>query len=404
MPHPFAFVAKGWKPRLIATGGMSYIYDGDGKRVEKCTQGTTAGTCATNATSTLYWRGWGDEVNTDTDLAGNTTENYIHFNGQRIARRDVSTGAVHYYFSDHLGTHSLVTDVNGTMPPQEESDFYPYGGEIPVSGSDPNHYKFTGKERDSESGLDNFGARYDASTLGRFMTPDWAAKPTSVPYAKFGDPETLNLYSYVQNGPVNRADLDGHGDYYSPGGAKLGSDGFKDGNVYIAPAGVTKTADGKVSAAQTFTSISVSASVGVAIQDSVARTRAPSGADTRGGFHEEGFTVDNKNEIHTAKPGPAVQPGDHEAHLTQRVTSSTTIEEHTHPAGTQNTPGSTTIGGIHADPKPSDVDMKNAGSTPEPGQDILHIEASAGNQTVYFYDDQGVNAQVPLSAFPDKAH
>jgi len=33
-------------------------------------------------------------------------------------------------------------------------------------------HKFTGKERDMESGLDNFGARYDASTMGRFMTPD----------------------------------------------------------------------------------------------------------------------------------------------------------------------------------------------------------------------------------------
>lgn len=36
---------------------------------------------------------------------------------------------------------------------------------------------FTGKERDSESGLDNFGARYYASQFGRFMSPDWAAKP-----------------------------------------------------------------------------------------------------------------------------------------------------------------------------------------------------------------------------------
>jgi hypothetical protein len=32
-------------------------------------------------------------------------------------------------------------------------------------------YKFTAKERDSESGLDNFGARFDSSTLGRFMSP-----------------------------------------------------------------------------------------------------------------------------------------------------------------------------------------------------------------------------------------
>jgi RHS repeat-associated protein len=145
--------------------------------------------------------GWTDEVGAESDLTGSVTQNYIFFNGQRIARRDASTGNIHYYFSDHLGTHSLVTDANGTMPPQEESDFYPFGGEIPVSGSDTNHYKFTGKERDAESGLDNFGARYNASNLGRFMTPDWAAKPTSVPYAKFGDPQTLNLYSYVENEP-----------------------------------------------------------------------------------------------------------------------------------------------------------------------------------------------------------
>jgi len=45
-------------------------------------------------------------------------------------------------------------------------------------------YKYTGKERDTESGLDMFGARYYGSSLGRFMTPDWAAKPTNVPYMR----------------------------------------------------------------------------------------------------------------------------------------------------------------------------------------------------------------------------
>jgi RHS repeat-associated protein len=35
-------------------------------------------------------------------------------------------------------------------------------------------YKFTGKERDTETGLDNFGARYYGSNMGRFMTPDWS--------------------------------------------------------------------------------------------------------------------------------------------------------------------------------------------------------------------------------------
>jgi hypothetical protein len=43
------------------------------------------------------------------------------------------------------------------------------------------------------------------------MSPDWAAAPTTVPYAKFGDPQSLNLYSYVENGPINLVDADGHG-------------------------------------------------------------------------------------------------------------------------------------------------------------------------------------------------
>jgi len=47
--------------------------------------------------------------------------------------------------------------------------------------------------------------------MGRFMTPDWAARATSVPYAVFGDPRTLNLYTNVENSPLNRVDADGHG-------------------------------------------------------------------------------------------------------------------------------------------------------------------------------------------------
>jgi RHS repeat-associated protein len=191
--------------RLISAGGMSYIYDGDGKRVEKCTAGTTPGVCATNPTGTLYWTGTGSDPLVETDLAGNVLEDYIFFKGKRIARRDASTKAVHYYFSDHLGTHSLITDANGTMPPQEESDFYPYGGEILVSGSDPNHYKFTGKERDAESGLDSFGARYDASSMGRFMTPD----PLYLEIHRMVDPQQLNLYAYGKNNPLKFTDPSG---------------------------------------------------------------------------------------------------------------------------------------------------------------------------------------------------
>jgi 5-methylcytosine-specific restriction endonuclease McrA len=46
--------------------------------------------------------------------------------------------------------------------------------------------------------------------LGRFITPDWAAKATAVPYANFGNPQSLNLYSYVTNNPMTVGDPDGH--------------------------------------------------------------------------------------------------------------------------------------------------------------------------------------------------
>jgi RHS repeat-associated protein len=70
----------------------------------------------------------------------------------------------------------------------------------------------TGKERDTESGLDYFGPRYYASSMGRFMSPDWTAEPDPVPWADFENPQTLNLYSYVQNNPLSRTDPFGHAD------------------------------------------------------------------------------------------------------------------------------------------------------------------------------------------------
>ena len=66
-------------------------------------------------------------------------------------------------------------------------------------------YKFTGKERDAESGLDNFGARYDSSSIGRFMSPD----PLYIEAHRLADPQRLNLYAYVRNNPVNLTDPTG---------------------------------------------------------------------------------------------------------------------------------------------------------------------------------------------------
>lgn len=76
--------------------------------------------------------------------------------------------------------------------------------------------RYTGKERDTESGLDYFGARYYASNMGRWMSPDWADKPEAVPYSDLANPQSLNLYGYVKNNPLRQTDPDGHDDDGDP--------------------------------------------------------------------------------------------------------------------------------------------------------------------------------------------
>ena len=152
----------------------------------------------------------GSETLAETDLAGNEQEEYLFFNGQRIARRDVNslgaTVAVHYYFSDHLGSHGVVENATGTAC-EQDIDHYPYGGQQNdyCSGSGVSqNYKFTGKERDSESSLDYFGARHYGSSMGRFMQPDEAFNDQNT-----SDPQSWNLYSYVRNNPLRYTDPTG---------------------------------------------------------------------------------------------------------------------------------------------------------------------------------------------------
>jgi RHS repeat-associated protein len=185
--------------RITGAAGYAYTYDGDGNRVKK----------SNGSTGTLYWY-MSPGIVAESDLSGNLTSEYAFFDGEHVARRDGpnGSGGVFYYFSDHLKTTDIVTDAQGNI--KNESDFYPWGGELQFANSDSNHYKFTGKERDTETGLDYFGARYYSNGLGRFITPDWAANATAVPYAEFADPQSLNQHSYVRNIPTVKVDKDGH--------------------------------------------------------------------------------------------------------------------------------------------------------------------------------------------------
>jgi RHS repeat-associated protein len=107
-----------------------------------------------------------------------------------------------------LGTSRVITTSTGTIC--YDADFYPYGGERDVVDTCEQTYKFEGKERDPETGNDNFGARYYTSRLGRWLSADWSAIPAPVPYANLGNPQTLNLYAMVHDNPETFADLDGH--------------------------------------------------------------------------------------------------------------------------------------------------------------------------------------------------
>lgn len=87
--------------------------------------------------------------------------------------------------------------------------------------------RFTGKERDTETGLDYFGARYYGSNMGRFIQSD-------LPFADwdFEDPQSLNLYGYVRNNPLRMVDPDGQGAWDLAKGAAVGAWNFARNTVF----------------------------------------------------------------------------------------------------------------------------------------------------------------------------
>jgi RHS repeat-associated protein len=124
------------------------------------------------------------------------------------------------YLDDPLGTRRAQTGYAGVL--EQSCISLPFGDALSCAAQPgttysasliaPTEQHFTGKERDTESGNDYFGARYYSSTMGRFLSPDWSAKAEPVPYAKLDAPQTLNLYAYVGNNPMTRFDADGHKD------------------------------------------------------------------------------------------------------------------------------------------------------------------------------------------------
>ncbi|MBN2256851.1 MAG: RHS repeat-associated core domain-containing protein [Anaerolineaceae bacterium] len=102
-----------------------------------------------------------------------------------------------YYASDQIGSTRIVTDGSGTVV--YAAAHGPYGGiqRTWTSAYDPS-LKFSGKQRDPESELDYFGARYYDRRLHRFLNVD----PIINPIRALNSPICWNRYSYCHNSPI----------------------------------------------------------------------------------------------------------------------------------------------------------------------------------------------------------
>jgi RHS repeat-associated protein len=119
-------------------------------------------------------------------------------------------GQTEFRFMDEVNSLAIKIDQAGDV--LESCYQNPFGESLDCddanSSSIPTDFTethFTDKKRDAESGLDYFGARYYASNLSRFMSPD----PSGLLYANPFNPQSLNLYSYAQNNPLTNIDPTG---------------------------------------------------------------------------------------------------------------------------------------------------------------------------------------------------
>jgi len=129
---------------------------------------------------------------------------------------------IRWLMTDQLGTPRMVFDKTGALANMSRHDYLPFGEELfagtggrtsdqgyPTSPNaiDAARQKFTQKERDNETGLDYFGARYYASLQGRFTSVDPLMASASTT-----DPQSLNRYAYVRNRPLGSIDPNGMDD------------------------------------------------------------------------------------------------------------------------------------------------------------------------------------------------
>ena len=151
---------------------------------------------------TFYIYAFDGRLLAEYDVAGALVRDYIHFGGQLVA--EYTGTQLFYYASDQINSTRIVTDSSGTVVYAAAHE--PYGGiqKTWVTTYDP-ALKFSGKQRDAESDLDYFGARYYARAQFRFLSVD----PITTQSGYVIDPHSWNLYAYCGNNPLVNIDQTG---------------------------------------------------------------------------------------------------------------------------------------------------------------------------------------------------
>jgi RHS repeat-associated protein len=188
-----------------------YVYDAEGRRVAKGTLSSWPSACVAPTAAngftlnTTYVLGLGGEQVSEISVSG-STGTWAHTNVFAEGKLLATYNGTDTYFAlnDWLGTKRAEYTPDGLL-----STFFslPYGNGLSTSGNaaDPTEHHFTGKERDSESGLDYFGARHYGSSLGRFMQVD----PKQFSLRTLVNPQKWNKYVYVLNNPLALIDPNG---------------------------------------------------------------------------------------------------------------------------------------------------------------------------------------------------
>lgn len=172
----------------IGSTTTSFVYDGNGARVKKMSGSTFVYIgklfeCVAPCKPSGVWTG----------------TKHIFAGSVRIASKPITTtGEISYYHPDHLGSTSVVTDKDGANT--SEFVYYPFGD--PYIDNAGVHYKYTGQERDNETALYFYNARYYDSRIGRFISADKIVQSKR-------NPQFLNRYSYVMNNPMRLIDPSG---------------------------------------------------------------------------------------------------------------------------------------------------------------------------------------------------